>query len=53
MSIYTIISILVILLFVGAIVGVLMFINWLDRRIEKKERLGKNSVIKEKQDIEK
>ena len=45
MSIYTVISIGVILFFVLAIIGLVMFINWLDRRIDKKDRLGRKSVF--------
>jgi hypothetical protein len=44
MSIYTLISIAVLLLFLGAIGGLLMFINWLDKRIDKRDRLGKRSI---------
>ena len=49
MSIYTIISIGVILFFVGAIISLIMFINWLDRRIDKKDRLGRKSVFSEEE----
>ena len=50
MSIYTLISIGVILFFVGGIIGVLMLINWLDRRIDKKDRLGNKSIYNDEKE---
>ena len=43
MDLYTIIFILFVILVLGIIIGALFFIMWLDKKIDKRERMGQSA----------
>jgi hypothetical protein len=53
MGIYTIGAVLVLILLFGGLGLVMLFIVKLDKRIDKRDRLGKESVYKPKKEEEK
>jgi flagellar basal body-associated protein FliL len=53
MSLMTLLYLGALILVLGAIGGFFWFINWLDKRIDKKDRLGSSSVYRSGKDNEK
>ena len=48
MDIYTIVFILFIILMLGIIGGALLFIMWIDKKIDMKNRMGYSAYLKKK-----
>jgi hypothetical protein len=53
MSLYWLVLLLVVVLVLAALGGFFYFVNWMDRKIDKKDRLGNSSIVNKNKKEEK